>query len=170
MKPSQLATQLRQIAAAIDASKRPSRARVAAAVKKVLAAAMSDEEFEQFRGTLDNENDLLVTDTMVTFFIDMDSDFVTVHDVDGRASAKFQDLASAAGLTDVEWGSDALNFVIPRGHDVFLPLANEMKSGAHGPDMKALYDALQKPGEAKIFVNGAWEVDGYGGGSEYSIF
>lgn len=37
MKPSQLSAHLRRIAAAIDASKRPSRSRVAAELKKVVA-------------------------------------------------------------------------------------------------------------------------------------
>lgn len=46
MTPSQLSARLRQIANAIDASKRPSRSRVAAALKTVLAAFGQSAEHE----------------------------------------------------------------------------------------------------------------------------
>jgi len=121
MKPSQLASQLRRIASAIDNSKNPDRTLVARDLKKILSAVTADQAFIHMNIDLNEHPDL---------------------DPDGSSSVAFQNAVESIGGLIENWEGEWLDIKVPRSElKTVLSGLEAIEAGQHGPDAQKIAQA-----------------------------
>jgi len=134
MKPSDLSKTLRQIAAKIDASKRPDRILVSRDLKRILAAMTR---------TATDQSEILTQDTVVSFYVDPDSDLA--EDTDGTLGVPFTELLDTVA-SDVDWSTNSVSMTLKQGPDKLRALARDIMLGNHGVEMMLCIKSLENPG------------------------
>jgi hypothetical protein len=152
MDPVRLSAHLRSVADRIDRSERPSRAAVAAEVRRVLAA-MGEKTI-----SLDASGDIGYSDSNP---VDEDEDGVG-HEIEVALKA--------AGATSVEWTDEGVDISFPAGSEAGVRKAiDEIRNGSFGPDFGSYFSAMEEinedgdmspaAGPTKVVVSDSWTLE-----------